>query len=452
MGFAILLLYLTLSWVYPAEVFPELAPFRITFVVGVIGLVVVGLFSMLRRTTPCKSPQLWQLIAFTGALGISTAVAESWLGAPIMTLQRFGPSLTMFILAVWTIDSLRKLRIAVYWVALMSLIVLMQGAAAFHFGYNTRMFVYDRDLEGLEEDAPEEAVEEAIDPETELEFEDPNNSVGRIRGLGVLNDPNDLAMAFVVMLALLTGLWQAKMAFRNFLLVVLPGVSLAYGVYLTRSRGGTLALIVTTWLLFAKRAGRLGSALLLIGLVASAVALDFGGGRSIFSAADESAQGRITAWTEGLEMLKAHPFLGVGYGQFFDNYTLAAHNSFIHCFAEAGLFGYFFWIGLIITTLVQLHKLKQLPDTDALGCGIRNWAATLELAFVGFLSAAFFLSRTYVPMLYLLLGLSVALVVMSREQGRPVWSPSWATLAVLILGCELASVVAIYLIVKIQVA
>ncbi len=79
------------------------------------------------------------------------------------------------------------------------------------------------------------------------------------------------------------------------------------------------------------------------------MALDFGG-RSLSIELDESASERLVAWTEGLEMLKAQPILGVGYGQFLDHHTLTAHNSLVLCFAETGLLGCFFWVGLFVVT------------------------------------------------------------------------------------------------------
>jgi hypothetical protein len=65
-----------------------------------------------------------------------------------------------------------------------------------------------------------------------------------------------------------------------------------------------------------------------------------------------------------------------------------------------------------------------------------------------FLTAAFFLSRTFVPLLYLLLGLGVAITLIARNDGQQVWSPSLPRLAAIIAGVEVISIVGIYLIVK----
>ena len=187
MGFVLLLLYITLTYVFPAELFPELAAFRITYWVGMAGLAIAAVSLVFKRSTPLAAPQFWQIVAFTLALGASTLVAEQWLYAPVMALQRFGPSLAMFILTVWAVDSLSKLRIAVIWIVFLSLVVLAQGAAAYHLGYNTQMFIYSPAVGSADEgDAPEEE---------EVDLENPDaTAIPRIRGLGVFNDPNDLAM------------------------------------------------------------------------------------------------------------------------------------------------------------------------------------------------------------------------------------------------------------------
>src|SRR5689334_19921966 len=129
MPFILLLTYLGLSYVYPGEIFPALAPYKVTYWVGLTGLGVSALWLLVRRA-PLALPQLWLLLAFAGTLGLSQALAEHWLGAPVSAIQRFGPSLTMFVLVVASVDTLRKLRVAVGCIVLLSLTLMVQGAAA----------------------------------------------------------------------------------------------------------------------------------------------------------------------------------------------------------------------------------------------------------------------------------------------------------------------------------
>ena len=51
-------------------------------------------------------------------------------------------------------------------------------------------------------------------------------------------------------------------------------------------------------------------------------------------------------------MLKANPLFGVGWGLFrdFTEENIVGHNSFAHCWGELGMFGYFFWLALVIAS------------------------------------------------------------------------------------------------------
>jgi hypothetical protein len=81
---------------------------------------------------------------------------------------------------------------------------------------------------------------------------------------------------------------------------------------------------------------------------------------------------------------------------------------------------------------------------------LRRWASALQLSMVGFMSAAMFLSRTFIPMLYLLIGLSVALTLIARQAMRPVWMPTFPRLGSLVLAAEVASIAILYVVVRLH--
>jgi putative inorganic carbon (hco3(-)) transporter len=465
-AFSFFLIYIVLSFVYPGDLFPALAPYRITLWVGVVGLVVAAVEVVAKRRSTLLTPHFWLLGAFTILMAVSRMVADRWLGAPVMVLGRFGPSLTMFVLAAWAVDSIRKLKIATALVVLLSMVLLIQGAAAYHFGYNAKMFLFDANarIEDPESDDPFQdsdygvpvdngpGEQESVEASGERQPEDTNTSsprTPRIRGLGVLHDPNDLAVGFVVAFALLSGLAVAKDHIKAALLAV-PALILGYGVFLTRSRGGTIAFLVVLWRVAANRFGQAPALLLAAALVVGAAAIDFGGGRSLTAPSDEAASGRLTAWTEGLEMLKSSPILGIGYGQFLEHHTLTAHNSLVLCFAETGLLGYFFWVALLVVTVLELRGLQMLPEEGQADGSLKHWAGVLQLSLVAFMTAAFFLSRTFVPTLYLIVGLSTALTLIARRAGETVWLPPLPNIGSLVVACEAGSVLLIYVIVKLH--
>jgi O-Antigen ligase len=454
--FAIFIVYVMLSYIQPGQIVPALAPYHVTFWVGMAGLAVAIGSPLGRRAELLANLQLWALVAFTAVLAVSLIIAERWLGAPILAIQKFGPCLTIFVLALCSVTSIAQLRVAADGVVVLTMALMLQGTAAYHLGYNTRLFLHDRHAanedsapaaDDDDEDSDVDMVDDSVGDNAD---EDERQESSRIQGLGFMQDPNDLALGMIVALGLLGGSWKEPQQLRTALLAAGAG-ALVYGIYLTRSRGGAVALVVVLWRVAASRIGRVPAFLLLVALGAGLMVLDFGG-RSLAVQLDESASERVEAWTEGLEMLKAQPLLGVGYGQFVDYHPLTAHNSLVLCFAETGLLGCFFWVSLFVVTFLELRTLKSLAGDEPCDHAIRRWAEGLQLSLIGFLGAAFFLSRTFVPTLYLIIGLSAALAAIARRSGRSIPLPPLPLLALIVLACELGSIALVYTIVKLQLA
>jgi hypothetical protein len=409
-------------------------------------LVISAVLIFVRRGEPLRSIQVYVLFAFFAVLLLSWMIADHYWGAMLEATTQFAPSLAMFVLTVCGVNSLRKLHVITGVVVLLSFVLLAQGIAAYHFGFNKKMFLFDAARQHSSEEVTDD--EDSADEPDEPANED-NAQAKRIRGLGMLHDPNDLALTFVAVLPLVNIKVRRPRILRFLLLELLPTSALCYGVYLTHSRGGTLALLFVFFFIFTTRMGRWRAVLLVSVLAICAAAADIGGGRN-FSLEDESAAGRIDAWSEGLQMLKSRPITGVGYRQFTEHYELTAHNSFVLCFAETGLVGYFLWLSLLGITLLQLQKLKHLPEDIPFGPDIQRFASILQASVVGFMAAAFFLSRTYVPLLYLLIGLSASLVLIAKKNGVPVVLPTYPRMGALIAASELASIVLIYVIREFQ--
>jgi O-antigen ligase len=145
------------------------------------------------------------------------------------------------------------------------------------------------------------------------------------------------------------------------------------------------------------------------------VAFNVTGGRAM---KDESSEARVEAWASGFEMLRANPLFGVNFGNFSEAHGrgITAHNSFVLCFSEMGLVGYFVWIAILTTCYMELQRLMTLPVHDQEDADIRRWAQAIRLAFTTFLAAAFFLSRTYILTLYMLVAFVIALEDITRRK------------------------------------
>ena len=145
-------------------------------------------------------------------------------------------------------------------------------------------------------------------------------------------------------------------------------------------------------------------------------------------------------------MFRSNPLLGVGYLNFTDHNDLTAHNSFVLCFAELGIVGYFFWLALLVVAILQIEQVRRCEDDDAL----RRHARALVASFAGMLVAAFFLSRSYNPIFYLLIGLAFALYRIAGKSGKTVAVPSLYALSGKVVRLEFASIIVIYILVRVN--
>jgi small-conductance mechanosensitive channel len=176
------------------------------------------------------------------------------------------------------------------------------------------------------------------------------------------------------------------------------------------------------------------------------------------SASEASAAGRVEAWYEGIHMFAANPVFGVGPTNFADhNANLTAHNSFVLVLAETGIIGFTVWLAFVGYCFRMMYVVVRqrarvpgaLPEAQPDPVVERQWhddkaiTVALLLSLVGFFVAAFFLSRSYVILLYLLAALVVGHYQELRRRwpalpafrlGRDLWLwPAMAAVAVVFL-------------------
>lgn len=434
MSFFLLLLFLIASYIRPAELFPALAPYRVMLWLN-LGTLVVAVFSaFLRRSVRPRAPQMYLVLALLALVTISPVLGAGWFGGALIAFEGFGVTVIAFFVVLLNVDSLKRLHLVAVVLVLASMVVASEGMLAIHFDFQPERFIFAHS--GATAVSPDgfQSVDTLSDTEDES-----GPSIPRIRSLGFLNDPNDLAQALVCMLPFVALAWQRGRLPRNAFLVVVPSLFLLYGVYLTHSRGALISLVVLAFLAFRTRLGRSGT-LVLTGLVALLlVALNFVGGREV-----ELETGRLDAWDAGLQMLKSSPLWGVGFGLFTKYHERTAHNSFVLCFAELGIVGYVIWLALLLTTLLELRSLKKLPGQEPLDQELRRWANAVSLSVYAFLTAGWFLSRTYHMTLYLLLALGVAVATAAARNGRAAALPPFSKIVAAVAGSAFGSILVLY--------
>jgi O-antigen ligase len=250
----------------------------------------------------------------------------------------------------------------------------------------------------------------------------------RIQYVGIFNDPNDLGMLFVMCLPMAFYLASRGgfLGLRRIFWWTAAGLML-WGIFLTDSRGTLLAVVAILGVFIWQKRGPVTAGVLAAGAIAALMALP--SRMRELDVSEESAAGRVDSWYEGLQMFISDPILGVGAGNYTDFNPLTAHNSFVLVLAETGIIGFTIWLAIVgYSFRMMLAVIRRgdeimddvpvdVPDKLVLG----EWRAdraitlTLLLSLTGFFVAAFFLSRSYVIILYLLVAMVVAHYMRMRE-------------------------------------
>lgn len=131
---------------------------------------------------------------------------------------------------------------------------------------------------------------------------------------------------------------------------------------------------------------------------------------------DRTSQQRILYWENGIEMIKEHPFLGVGYFNFvpyFERYysddvlfnrAELPHNIIVQVGTDTGVIGLLIFIILIVSAFrksknFRIHRCENNQKLIGICANI---------SLVGFLVAGQFVTVTYYPYLWIHLALLVS--------------------------------------------
>ena len=373
--FFFILLYLILVLVRPQD-YPALVDSGIPMLP--IVLMFAFLFWLPSRDKHLSPPHYVLLGSFLVVLMLSH-IFNGWFGGALVQLESFGPTVLAFTVLAHAAVDLGRVRNTILVFVLSGVILAIHG------------------IEQVSQGIGWTGV--ALSQETRIQY------------LGIFNDPNDLGLLFIIALpmALFLASRGGWLGLRRLFWWSAAGV-LVYGIYLTASRGALIAIVAIAAVWLWQRRGMLIAGLLGTGMLV--VLLMMPSRMANIDASESSAAGRVDAWYEGLEMFIAHPLFGVGPGLFADNNAnLTAHNSFVLVLAETGIIGFTIWLAFVIYGFrMVMAVIKHQPDLDG-EAAIAEWkterslATTLLLSQVGFYSAAFFLSRSYVILLYLLAAL-----------------------------------------------
>ncbi|MDO8860427.1 O-antigen ligase family protein [Haliea sp. E1-2-M8] len=268
-------------------------------------------------------------------------------------------------------------------------------------------------------------VDQILDPDkigwsgvaANVRYDSIADPVWQIRYVGIFNDPNDLGMYLLFCIPLILYFLNRD-GFGLKVALWIPLLLLhLYAVWLTNSRGTMVALMAIVVLYALFRYGGIKAVVVLAIAVPILTPVFYAVAPSrMLITDDSSSMERIYAWNEGIKMFKWRPVFGIGKAGFMDYHPKTAHNSWVLVLAELGMLGYSLWMAMLSYSVFQLwYKYKFLGDRlAALGALTaheireRKIAFALLFAILGALAAAFFLSRSYIVVIFLMCGLAVA--------------------------------------------
>jgi O-antigen ligase len=228
----------------------------------------------------------------------------------------------------------------------------------------------------------------------------PSFTVGGVtRAFGAFGEPNPFAAYFEIAALPLAGIALAMLLgnerCRNRVLMAgagLAGLAGALGVYLTHSRGGAIGAAAGVFVIALLADRRLRTAVLaLVGLAAVALTLTGAANRAVdrfdalahdwnspvqVTSANFSVEERVAHWGAAVRMWEAHPIIGVGAGNFNDNFRVYtpvwrfriprghAHDGYLQAAAQAGSIGLIAYLSLLGAALVRAGRALSRSKTS----------------------------------------------------------------------------------------
>ncbi len=275
----------------------------------------------------------------------------------------------------------------------------------------------------------------------------------RSRFFGIFDDPNDLGQFLATSMPLCFVFFK-KRSFLTFIIGSGAAIYLYYGLAATLSRGAQVGLAATAGVACVMLIFRRSyTFVLMLGLIIVLLAIPFSG-RFLGDAWE-----RVSLWGEANWAFKTKPIFGVGRGMINDYLYRgkAVHNAYVSCYAEIGVFGFFFWFSLLLLAgigLLQTRRaLRYCEDPE--GKWLYRFSAWGLSALAGFAASSYFLSRAFIFPLFFLTAMLGAVPVLARqyapEDRDEDMRLGWTIRDTCILGIPLSLLVILYVYISILI-
>lgn len=233
---------------------------------------------------------------------------------------------------------------------------------------------------------------------------------GKAGAYGMYENHNDYTFIIIQNLPFMIYFWRdantTGHALRKFILSIMI-LSCFYGVVLSQSRGGMIALVFEVgallWFLVPrkKRVSYLFVFTIIgIGAIYYQFSIRAESSGEDYTAED-SKSSRFELWEAGWNMFKAHPLLGIGSTRFSeyareygdlsrDQYGKNAHNTYIEILAGTGILGILFFLRYVTLCLSVVNPNKVSTSPKMLALCVASYVALLSI-----LARAFFDAKVY---------------------------------------------------------
>jgi O-antigen ligase len=419
LGMVLFLLYAWICVGRPQEIVPGLVVLRLGLLTGGLALLAwlhaPGRFA---EKIPLDTPLVRDVMILIG-LALITVPVSIWPGNSLQFLFNvFLKTILLFFLAIYWCRTLQDVRRLLWVYCLATVCLVIPGALSGPIGLERYA------LESLSYDS------------------------------------NDIALLQVMALPLVVYLYstsgrRAKLPLAGMALLCL------YGIVLTQSRGGFLALVVVGGLLIWRSSMSKSAkwSVVALGVVVFGILAGTAWKERIRTMwdpqteYDQTAGGRTDLWKASLVLLAKRPW-GVGIDNFVTAEGLshgglgkwsASHNSFLQIGVELGVVGLAIFIRMLARTLRSLRRIKmsikppKLPivmrrlserqprastrEMDESG-HLYQLAEALEMTLWGFIVAGFFLSQAYSGVLYIMFALGIVFTRLAKlpdVSTSPLW-------------------------------
>jgi len=402
MGLAVLLAYIAMYLLSPAEMFPTLIPFRPTLLLAVASIPLALMARMEKPEIGKLRVQFTLMVLFLG-WALCSWFPHGGVGRNLTTLLELAPQVVVYFVGLFLLGSPSRLSILRAVLVVVVLFILFNGLSEMPYGLATGQST----------------------PFVLTTFSTAAQYEVRIRALGSLSDPNEFGQLMLMIIPLLfVGKKGTGLGVGYFLAIPVALLLLA-GVYFTGSRGAEMGVAVLVGLFLIRKFRTTGAVLSTV----------VGGGTLLLvnafrtrTISMNSGMDRLAIWSDGMAYFKRSPIWGIGYSGFTADRHMTAHNSYLLVAAELGIVGYFLWMSIIVVTMIQLSRVPAVVGKS--NPALAQWAVGVRLSLSVYLFTSFFLSRAYQLPIYLLFGMAGAIIAAAggddaipvRGTGWPVWS------------------------------